>query len=241
MTGYGLIAAVPAYSQYKSAVDRYNSLIEHKEALQAAIGTYNWHKMDNYLSLQMINEKPNEPAPGLLLTGMLRVGNLVGKLFRAQASVVMTNTSEKEITLYDVEMYCSFMNVPFKMYPFKSSQVRDQIDEIPQTRDINKPIEPGETVEIMFKGGITSLSTINENLRQTICEAAGKKLITSCPKISIEDGIKIDIKYHWTTGHLVTVPNGRVLEGDRVHECYLVDMPGVLRYCGEAYFPEDVK
>lgn len=218
MTGLGLIAAIPAYRQYQAAIDRYNDLVEYKMGLAAAIRAYNIGKNDRYLLGHMVDEKPNEAAPGLLLAPMLRVGNLVGKLFRVQASVVMTNTSSVPIWLSKISVECSVLDAPIKVYSFKSSD-----NEVAQTVSPNKEIAPGETMEIKLPGGIASLGDLNSQLRDLICEAAGKKLITSCPNTSIDDGIKADIRYWW---------------GDN-KQCYMIGKPGVLRYCGEAFYPKD--
>lgn len=218
MTGFGLIAVIPAYRQYQAAINRYNDLVEYKEGLAAAIRAYNIGKNETYLLEHMVDEKPNEEAPGLLLAPMLRVGNLVGKLFRVQASVVMTNTSSSPIPLSKISVECSVLDVPINVYSFKESD-----NKVAQTVTPHKQIAPGETIEIKLPGGISSLGDLNGKLRDLICEAAGKKLITSCPKTSIDDGIKADIRYWW---------------GDN-KQCYMIGKPGVLRYCGEAFYPKD--
>ena len=239
MTGYGLIAVIPAIKQYKNAVAYYNSLVEHQEGIAAAVRMYNYGKMENYYEQHLVDEKQNEPAPGLLIAPMLRVGNLVGKLFRCQASVVMTNTSDKTIEIARGMIVESVvLDSPVKVYGIETTWAMDA-KKVDVAQSINKSflLKPGETTEIMIPGGITSLADKDGNiitgkLRQMICEAAEKKVITSCPKISIENGMRADIMYNWIYKD----------ENEEIKKpCYMVGLPGVLRYCGEAFFPEKVK
>lgn len=230
MTGFGLIAVIPAYRQYQAAIDRYNDLVEYKDGLEVAIRAYNIGKNETYLLNHMVDEKPNEAAPGLLLAPMLRVGNLVGKLFRVQASVVMTNTGSTPIQLDKIRVECNVLDAPIKVYKFKEGD-----NEITQSIDVYKTINPGETLEVKLKSGISSLGDLNGQLRDLICEAAGKKLITSCPNTSIDDGIKADILYNWQNASLPKEQR----TNDDLKQCYMIGKPGVLRYCGEAFYPKD--
>ena len=83
-------------------------------------------------------------------------------------------------------------------------------------------------MEISLPSGISALynedkKNINGELRDLICDAAGKKLITSCPKISIDGGVTADIRVDWGDDK-VALSRG---------------VKGVLRYCMEAFYPKD--
>lgn len=236
MTGYGLIAVIPAYKQYKDAVDYYNYLVEHQEGIAAAVRMYNENKITDHNTntkdeLYLIDEDENTFVPGMLFSSMLRVGNLVGNLFRAQSSVVFTNNGSKDVILYEIRLECTVLDCPVVMFDFKKKD--NQVD---QRIWYNKVIKSGETLEFVFPGGITSLARdeeiVTKELRQMICEAAGKKLITSCPKLNIDGGIKYDLKFDWAYAD-----QGITYKRD----CYTFGRPGVLRYCGEAFYPEKVK
>jgi hypothetical protein len=195
---------------------------------------YNAHKMDDYYLSHLVDEKQDTPAPGLLIAPMLRVGALVGKLFRCQASVVMTNTSDRTIGFYKgISVESVLLDSPVKVYKIAMNWSMDAKEEdVPQKMDKTFQLKPGETIEVMIPGGISGLGDKQEELRQIICKAARKNLITSCPKISIENGARADIMYWWYYAD----------EGiEKRKRCYTVGVPGVLRYCGEVYWPEEVK
>ena len=241
MTGYGLIAAVPAFTQYKKAINHYNNLVEHQEALVTAVGTYNFHKMDDYYLSHLTNEKQDNPVPGLLIAPMLRVGALVGKLYRCQASVVMTNTSDRAIEFspgFSIEnVLC---DEPVKVYKVEWGGFWHFMDfnEIPIPQKTTKPfrIKPGQTLELMITGGISGMDGDKlENVRQMIYAATGVGIITSCPKVSIENGVRTDVRFHWY--YVDDIHDGIAWNKK---EYYGVGLQGILRYCGEVYWPEEV-
>ena len=95
-------------------------------------------------------------------------------------------------------------------------------------------LEPGKSIDVYLPCGISTLTDPTtgdikmDYLRDLICAAAGKSLITSCPKISIDGAQTANIRFDWNTKE----------EGVK-HTCILRNKPGVLRYCGEAYYPKD--
>lgn len=202
-----------ALLNYRKAKADYEALVEKQEALQDAVRTYNSNKLDEYID--SIDTKDNPMPSGLLVTSILRVGNLVGKMMRAKASVVLTNVSSQPIHIKGVQVECVVLDVPVQMFKFEADA-----KPLAQSVVYNKDIQPGETIEIGVPGGISSLGEKQGELRSVICDACGKRLITSCPKISIEDGQKADIRVDWGDGNVGIV----------------LGKPGVLRYCGEAFY-----
>ena len=99
-----------------------------------------------------------------------------------------------------------------------------------QTVSVGKMLQPGETLEIGFPGGTTGI--VNKNgqnnigeLRQLVCDACGKKLITSCKSVSIEGVEKADIQILWGERQGIANEIARY-----------IGLPGILRYMNEAYY-----
>lgn len=214
MATVGLIGTGLAYLNLKKAQKEYDALKEQQDGLEAAVRMYNYSKLDAYA--ETIDTKDNDLPDGLLMTTILRVGNLVGKLMRVKASIVLTNTSSSPIYVSGISAECYVFDIPVNMYRF-------EMDPTPlsQVATFNQNIQPGQTVEIRLQSGISSLGDMMGELRNMICEACGKKLITSCPKIDINGGQKANISISW---------------GDQKNGVSL-NRPGVLRYCGEAFYP----
>ena len=214
----GLIGIAATYLNYRSAKNEYDALVEKRDGLVAAIQTYNETKYDDYA--QSLSTRQNMPD-GILITTLLRVANLVGKnIFRAQPSVILTNTSNSRYWISSIEAECLFNKMPIMVYVHLLGE-----EKASTTINVEKYIEPGETIEIVFNKGYSVLSEDGLKLmRQVICEEAGKKLITSCPKINIPAEASLetaDILLNWSE-------NGAENKG------ITMGMPGVLRYCGEA-------
>ena len=93
-----------------------------------------------------------------------------------------------------------------------------------QSIKIGKWLLPGETQGLEFEKGISAMADMGA-LRDAICEAAGKRLITSCPKISIEGLESACFKVSWRDESM-----------DSTTSFYTNDKPGVLRYMMEAYY-----
>ena len=210
MNTLSLIGTGAAFLNYRKAKAEYDALKDKQEALLAAISTYENTKWDEY---DKKTADPGDVRPaGLLVSSIVRVANLVGKVMKMRTSIVFTNTSDSPITINYVEAECSVLGTI--LIPFKSATNQTKVDQFVRE---TKTIAPKGTLEIQLPGGISSLGEQMGNLRDLICEAAGKKLITSCPKISIEGAETAKIYVEWSGGHFFI--NGK---------------PGVLRYCGEA-------
>ena len=258
MTGLGLITVPLAYNNYQNAIKRYNDLVEYKEGLQAAMRAYNIGKYDDYLLRHLpdsrpdymteeewlnfkldhdllfkggIDEQPNDIPPSLMWSTLLRVGNLVGKMFRCQASVFFTNVGKEAIFIDSVQLTNFVLDMPVKVFSLDVDYAdlsKDvQTPEVKQVSNSSQRVYAGDTVEIMLPGGISSFGDKNSELRDLICKANGKKLITSCPKTSIVDGIKTDMICYWHTA------------GEPKKRFYTIGKPGALRYCGESFYPSD--
>ena len=223
MKGIGIIGTAAALLNYSNAKSEYDKLKEQQDGLTAAVQTYNENKLDNYYENTSVDEKPNNLPNGVRITTLLRVGNIakvggkIANVFRAQASVILSNTSNQKYHITSVEAGCYIFDTHIGIFKISYPET----NEISQKVDVNKDLEPGETLEITLPKGISGLpKEIMDELRKAICAAAGKKLITSCPKLNIESGCETaDIRIWWGNG----------MQG------YTLKKSGVLRYCGEAY------
>lgn len=218
----GAIGTVAALANYRKAKAEYEALKEQQDGLVAAVQTYNNSKYDELIDRQEVDSV--DFMPGVKMTTILRVGNLVGKFFRIQASVVLSNTSDTTYRIKSVAADCRVLGQPINVFEFMipTPKRRDQ------QKAVNKSLAPGETMEINLPSGISALynekeENINVELRNLICEAAGKRLITSCPKISIDGAEMADIRVDWGENK-VALSRG---------------VKGVLRYCMEAFYPKD--
>ena len=263
MTGLGFITVPLAYNNYQNAIKRYDDLVEYKEGLQAAMRAYNIGKYDDYLLRHLpdsrpdymteeewlnfkldhdllykeVEEKPNDIPAGLLWAPVLRVGNLVGKMFRCQASVVLTNMGTETIHIKTLQLQTFIFEMPVKVFSIDVDFTWDPMhpidvgqSEVMQSVSVYQPIKPGETLEVILPGGVSGLGDKNSELRDLICKASGKKLITSCPKVTITDGITGDMICWWGEDE-------KVLANHKTF--YTLNKPGVLRYCGESFYPSD--
>lgn len=228
MTGYGLIAAIPLFRNYKKAKAEYEALLEKQAGLQAAVASYNSGKLDSYLAYMAKDEPDNIYPEGVFVTTVLRVGNLVGKLMRVHNSLIFTNTSNN--TYYIGKCYADSKIGEYPVAVFTTDSSPRQIEQV----GYGVALEPGKSIDVYLPHGVSTLvdpetgDNKMDYLRDLICKAAGKSLITSCPKISIDGAITSNIRFDWNTKE----------EGVK-HTCILRDKPGVLRYCGEAYYPKD--
>ena len=227
----GLLAIGGAWLNYRKAKAEYEALKEKQETLQAAVDTYNLEKNEKYDEweykyLYGVDEvEENNRPDGIEVSTVLRVGNIVGKIMRVHGSVVMTNTSNQTILINKVAArWFLFNQYIYIIEDLKSTK------ESEQSVYVGKYIKPGDTLEVQLQKGYASFVSGDEEsfgedlmpkLRETICEACGKKLITSCPKVSIEGLEKANFKVWW---------------GNDNHSFYTNSKPGVLRYCGEAFY-----
>lgn len=243
-SGIGLFAA---WRNYNKAKAEYKALVERRETLLSAIQTYSQYneklhegRMDReeleYLkALAAIKDDNVNNPEDLQVTTILKVANLVGDKLKAKIILVFSNTSETEsYYIYNGAVVCYFNNSPVIEDSFNISGAYYEYEPL--------CIKPGETVEFGLEKKIYKLPII-EDLRDAICEAAGKRLITSCPKTNLTDGQETaDILYTWGTG----LPTPAELRNDK-GEKYTAFMklgddggtanykrkPGVLRYCME--------
>ena len=226
MNIFGLIGAVALFPKYKQAKAEYEELKEHVETVRAAVQTYNYHKLDEYLEATTPDEKPNERPAGLCINTLLRVGNLVGKAMRAQTTVIISNTSKTPFYVSKIMVEPKLWDDYVRMFDGVFTGAKEVKPEV----EVNRIIEPSETVEINVAKGISALPDMGK-LRDLFCAAAGKKLITSCPKINIEDGTeKADIRMWWR-GVKDNKPVGET------KQMYVLGLPGIVRYCLEAFYP----
>ena len=249
MTGLGIIGTAAAYANYRSAKAEYEALKEQQEGLVAAVQTYNEKKYSGDVQndvqkstqeeeqfFKNFDVRQNDIPDGIQTTTILRVGNLVGDLFRTQASVVISNTSDKRYWIGKVEILCNVLGYPIVVYKLNSIMSDNKTQLALQQVTVAKWINPGETMEINLPSGISALASedgknMNGELRKLICDAAGKKLITSGPKISIEGAEKANI--------FVTYRKEGETPNDPINQYYYNKKPGVLRYCMEAFYPKD--
>ena len=221
MTGLGLVGTAAAWMNYRKAKAEYEALQEQYEAAQAAALSYQY---DRYTGTN-IDTKPNDKPDGVEYTGLLRVANVVGKMFRAQASIMMTNTSKNTYYIRYAQIDTFFDNLPVLIYKLDwNGLVPSGSHQVPQNVLVDKYIKPGETLEIKFEGGLSALPDEQmADMRDLFCAVAGKELVTSITKpVSVIDGILADIKFGWTGENDSTMK-----------DCYTLKKIGVLRYMRE--------
>ena len=214
--GIGLFAALANYRKAKQA---YADAIERKETLEAAVETYNRDRDSKYDSAQSDEQyqDPNEELKGILATTVLRIGNLVGEYCRAKITIVLTNTTENSYIIKSAESFARVFG----------SVVGMNEDDLKITT--NLLLQPGEVKEIALGGGIAKIAdeVSRDQLRDAICAAAGKSLITSCPKLTLNGIETADIVFTWKAA------TGAGTEKSARY----VNKPGTLRYCMEAFYP----
>jgi len=221
MTGVGLIGTAAAWLNLNKAKAEYEALKERYEAVQDAILAN--HQQTEYTPT--IDTKPNNAPEGVDCVGMLRVANVVGKMFRCRASLIMTNTSKNRYYIQYAQIDTFFDGLPILIYkldwdglfPSGNHQVQQNIL-------VGKYIEPGEVLVIDFPDGLSALPDEQMGkMRDLICAVAGKSLVTSIMHpVSIEDGIKVDYRFGWAK------------ENEREQQdCYTLKKYGILRYMRE--------
>lgn len=227
MTGVGIVGLGAAFANYQNAKKEYEALEERYEGMLAAVSTYEANKLNAYI--ESIEDRPDDFPPGLMFSTLLRVGNLVGERFRCQASLVVSNISKRPYYIGSASVDCKVLDR--WVVVFSSKLLTDGAKQLEQKTAYNKVIAPGETVEIFMPAGISSLvddkgESIMGEFRDLICSAAGKKLITSCPKTTIEKGETADILFTWREG-----------DTGELKTCAAQGRLGALRYISEAYYP----
>lgn len=220
MTGLGLISTAAAWLNLRKAKAEYAALKEQQEGLQAAIQAYQHNRYD------ATEKTPQNNMPaGVEYAAMLRVANVVGRLFKARASLVLTNTSNQTyyIRYAMVDTFFDKEAITICRLDWKGL-VPSGGYEVPQNVLVDKLIKPGQIMEIKLDGGIATLPDEQMNkLREVICAVAGKKVVTSILyPTNVPDGITADIKIGWE------IPGtGEMQEG------WTLKKIGVLRYMRE--------
>lgn len=180
MNTLSLIGTGAAFLNYRKAKAEYDALLMKRQEMIAAyeqmyIDPYNNSKNNeawDAIEEQSAGEKMDWPD-GLRVTTTLRICNLVGKLFKARTVLVLWNTSKTPIHIYSAECTSHIFNIPIKLYTIKN-------EAVPNSKIIDRIIKPGEVLEIELNYGLTSIGDKMSELRNMICAACGKKLITSC-------------------------------------------------------------
>ena len=220
-----LIGTGAAFANYRKAKAQFDALKEQQDGLAAAVQTYNYNKYNDYAENVQVDTKPFDAMDGVQVSTILRVGNLVGKYkFHAKPSVVLSNTSDSSYFIQSVSARTSIFGLAVTVYTGSALNPTTQ----PQSVSVNKTLNPNETMEVELPGGYAVFDTDDlAKLRQLICEAAGKRLITSCPKLSITGSAeKANVDIFWKTSE----------SSSDTKEYWRNDLSGVLRYCGEAYY-----
>lgn len=245
MAGLGIIATGAAFLNYRNAKAEYDALVEKKEGLEAAIkqiasaiDTYNQHKYDDQtkpdyanINADSIDTGANELPEGVQITAMLRVANLVGKLFYAKPSLVLLNNSQNTYYIQSVQLDCEVVGSPVVLYKKSLKEAVRETDIV----NAEQELKPNEVLEIELPTGISSLGDKMGELRSLVCNACGKRLITSCGKTNIEDAIKADFILRWSLNKRkdwTYDKNKGQWVGD--NKGWRIGLPGVLRYCMEA-------
>lgn len=233
-------ATAAAWSNYSKAKKQYDEAKEQYDGIYDTVMTFQRKQKDEQMEREIEANKntyETDFPDGVQFSTILRVGNLakvagpVGKLFRVQASLVLSNTSENTYTIHSAAADCYVLDkyVSVHKLDIDFSDLGNSAKQAPQEVKKQYTLRPGETIEIKLPGGVTTLGEEGDDeLRRLICEACGKRLITSCPKKSLEDIEKANILFTWSQG-----------ENGTKYTCKAQNRPGVLRYCGEAFYPKD--
>lgn len=214
MNFIGLIGTGAAFLKMRKAKEAYERAIDRKDCLEAVVKTYVQQRDAQYDSAlgdgQYVNQ--NEGLNGVLASTILRVGNLAdARVFsRMQITVVLTNTSDKDYIIYSAEAAVRVFGKGYGGGRRATSQV----------------MKAGETVEIELPG---AKMNFDRAVKNAICEAAGKKLITSCGRLQINGIETADIVFEYK-------PLSGA--GSKLKARY-VDVPGTLAYMMESYYPSE--
>ena len=216
MSLLSIIGTGAALLNYKKAKQEYEELLNKKATLEAAVNTYQENKSEKVFPKveEALNTNEINFPDGLSVTSILKVANLAGRIFWAKPSLVITNETSEQYTLYYIEVVCS---------------VFGEVVGSNEKFTFPNPIEilPNETVEISAKNkslaGFANEETLDK-LRKEICAMNGKSLITSCGKTNIEGIETARISFQWKKSK--DTPND-------IKNAEWIGKPGVLRYCME--------
>lgn len=229
MNIFGGIGLAVAIANYRKSKQKYDEALERVETLQSAVNTYTSRRDSQFDKFDTTAEESgevqlnkNEKIPGVSATTILRIGNLVGDKCTMRVSVVLTNFGSSNILITSAEA---------KTYVFGSLVVPLDGGGINGQKKIcYEKLLPGSTIEIELPGSRKAAmeeKNAHVQLKEYICKAQGKKLITSCKKGNYLDVETADVRLTWKAG------TGAGLD----KEAYYPNEKGTVRYCGEAYTP----
>lgn len=276
MSLLSIIGTGAAFLNYRNAKAEYESVKGEIGALEDAVNASiafrkkkeeEERELKELLQIQ-INEVNN--PEDLKVSTVCKVANLAGRLARGKVQLVISNTGSKTYYVTRPSIMCSVFGkniintdvVETKYVVQQDGTVKGEGENflVPEElRFMIFAIKPGETRVIDFPKQIIYPDAAGEGvmdkLREIICYACNKNIITSCPKVNITsywdpqekkrhwDSLETaDIVYQWTTDEVpenyVGNPNlnpviftGFVKE--HMKTAAYLRVPGVLRYCKE--------
>lgn len=241
MNRLGIIGTAAAWLNYRKAKAEYEALKEKKDGIQSAVALYqslkyyNEHKFDKpeYTQpekdeLDIPEAEENNIPDGVFFSSILRVSYMVGKFCHVKPSLVVSNTSDKSYYIRWIDIQCAVDGNAVSIFKNALNEQGKYLNPESRALDVDYTLQPGETKEFEFDYGRTMLlnaagESIMGYVRDLICAAAGKKLITSCPKGTSVDGVV-------TASTMILWRDSKVEE---TKKGWLYEIPGVLRYCGE--------
>lgn len=198
MSGLGIIPTIAAFKNYKTAEKEYENVLARYNEFQGIadvifsdwvdkINKYNETKDENYFRhLDLTVPEDNKPE-GVDAMVLLRVSNLVGKIFYAQPIIVLSNSSKKDYRIHAIDSDFAIYDSGVQLYRLKADAT-DLIasEKIENRIEPNTVLKSGATMYYVMPLGITGLQEADmKKLRDYICAVCGKKLITSCPKVNV--------------------------------------------------------
>ena len=206
---------------YKRRLSEYAKYVDDEDTVLVKLAMNTYAAQQEALRKQYENQTNfqgdnNSPLAGVCVSYILRVGMLVGKKMTIQPTLVLTNTTK------DKTYYLSKFNAGFHIQ-------NKSLNYVFENKNQSVVLRPGQTETIQLDG-VKNQELLGkeamDDLRTLICSKNGKKLITSCPKTTIENE---------TTGRVQFEYLGIAGAGAATTAKYY-DVIGVLRYCGEAYY-----
>ena len=210
-----------AFANYRKAKKAYDEAKAEEQAALSAINLssdYEAKRDEQYEQLlqQGTTESDgNSRLQNVQVAAIIRVGNLVGSFFKANISLIFSNTSKTaSYNIFGIKAQGNILGEYLRGYEASTN--------------VTINLKAGESKEIELGGASTSLDGATlDKLRNTICEACGKKLITSCQKINIQNIGYADVEFKYGSGTTYAGETRAAYRG----------IPCVVRYCGEAFYP----
>lgn len=222
MNPLSFIAIGTAFANFFKAKKKYEDALAEQQTILEAVNLPQDYKDERDEQYENLMDKPENDTTSdgrlqaISISPIVKVGNLVGNIFRVQLSLVFTNkSSDRSYNIRNIKANARILQEGVRGY-YPSAQY-------------NFNLKAGETKEIEFAGAQTSLDGASrEELKNAICVAAGKKLITSCPKTNVPDIASADVEFEYS---------GMSYAGSQratYRQCN-----GLLRYMGEAFYPSE--